>query len=68
MPSLCGRQNFEILRLVWPMRTRMLIKRSRDFDAEGLGGATYWVATLGLSIVRPEVYQRVSGRRRERSG
>ena len=68
MPSLCGQQNFEILRLVWPMRTRMRTKRFRDFDAEGLGGATYWVATLDLSTVRPEVYQRASGRRRERSG
>ena len=35
---------------------------------EGLGGAAYWDATLDLSIVQPEVYQRVSGRRRERSG
>lgn len=68
MPSLCGQQNFEILRLVWPMRIRMLTKRSRDFEAEGLGGATYWVATLDLSTVRPEEYQRDSGRRREKSG
>ena len=68
MPSLCGQQNFEILRPAWLMRIRMLIKRFRDFEAEGLGGATYWVATLDLSTVRPTVYQRDSGRRRERSG
>ena len=68
MPSLCGQQNFEILRLDCRMRIRMLTKRFRDFEAEDLGGATYWVATLDLSTVRLEVYQRVSGRRRERSG
>ena len=68
MPSLCDQQNFEILRLAWPMRIRMLTKRFSDFETEGLGGATYWVATLDQSTVRPVVYQRVSGRRRERSG
>ena len=68
MPSLCGQQNFEILRLDWPIRIRMLTKRSRDFEAEGLGGAAYWVATLDLSTVQPEVYQRGFGRRRERGG
>ncbi len=46
----------------------MLTKRFRDFEAEGLGGATYWVATLDLLTVRPKVYQRGSARRRERSG
>ena len=50
------------------MRIHMLIKRFRDFEAEGLGGAAYWVATLDLSIVQPEAYQRGSGRRREKSG
>ena len=48
MPSLCGLQNFEILRLDSPTRIHMLIKRSKDFEAEGLGGAAYWVATLDL--------------------
>ena len=68
MPSLCGQQNFEILRLDWPMQIHMLIKRFSDFEAEGLGGAAYWVATLDLSTVQPEVYQRGSGRKPERHG
>ena len=67
MPLPCGQRSFEILRLVWPMRTHMLTKRFRGFEMEGLGGAAYWVATLDLSTVQPEVYQRGSGRRRERS-